>query len=122
MATTLTALNWVARIVGVVLIILGIFFWTGSAIGLIGLHMALGAIFVLVLWAMAIVAAVGRAPIATVVVGLIWGALILWVGLTQTTMPLGSAHWVIQLIHLLLGGIGIGVAQRLATVAPRTAT
>jgi len=117
----LTALNWVARIVGLVLIILGIFFWTGNATGLIGLHMALGAIFVLVLWAIAIVAGVGRAPIPTVVVGLIWGALILWVGLSQTTMLPGSAHWVIQVIHLLLAGIGIGLAQRLATVAPRTA-
>jgi hypothetical protein len=111
MEMTVKVLTWLVRLDGLVLVILGIAFWAGSAQGMIPLHMALGGLLVLALWLLAIVAAILRAPIGKVVVALVWGALVLWIGLTQQTLLPGSNHWIVQVVHLILGLGAIGVAQ-----------
>jgi len=44
------------------MIVLGVLFWTGNALNLIGLHMLLGITLVLLLWALAIMARAVRNP------------------------------------------------------------
>ncbi|HVS45258.1 MAG TPA: hypothetical protein VMS32_01185 [Verrucomicrobiae bacterium] len=118
MITTVKSLNWFIRLDGLVLVVLGILFWTGNAPNLVMLHMALGALLVLALWLLAIAAAFARAPLTSPILALIWGALALWLGLTQDSLLLGSPHWIVQTLHLLVGIGAIGIAQWVASSLP----
>jgi hypothetical protein len=64
----------------------------------------------LVLSGIGFAARIGPAlPVAGIVLGLI----VVWLGLNQTTLLVGSAHWIIQVLHLLAGLAAIGMAENL---------
>lgn len=113
MRTLPTGAQWLVRITGIIEIVLGFAFWAGQAESLISVHMLLGLLLVLGLWTVAIVALRGGVPMGLVAGGLIWGLLVLVVGLTQQSLLPGSTHWVVQVIHLLLGIGAIGLAEML---------
>jgi hypothetical protein len=50
-------------------------------------------------------------------VAAVWGLVVVIVGLTQTDLLTGSLHWLIQVIHLLLGIGLLDLADTLATRA-----
>jgi uncharacterized membrane protein YdfJ with MMPL/SSD domain len=117
MRSTITALQMGIRVVGVVQLALGVAFWTGNALGLVDLHQLLGILLVLALWTQAVLAArAGMAP-GLVAVAAVWGLIVPIVGLTQTNLLTGSLHWLIQVIHLLLGLGLLGLADTLAARA-----
>ena len=117
MRSTITAIQMGIRVVWLVQLALGVLFWTGNATGLVDLHQLLGILLVLALWTQAVLAArVGVEP-RLVAVAAVWGLLVPIVGLTQTSLLTGSLHWLVQVIHLLLGIGLIGLAERLATGA-----
>jgi hypothetical protein len=103
MRTTLTIAQMLVRITGVLLLILGLLFWSGDALGLIPLHMLLGVVFVLALWLLAAVASQAGLPIGMAAGVALLGLIVLILGLTQDGLMLGGAHWVIQVLHLLVG-------------------
>jgi hypothetical protein len=45
---------------------------------------------------------------------LLLGLLVLVVGMTQSRLLVGSFHWVIEVVHLLLGMLAVGVGQSAA--------
>jgi hypothetical protein len=102
MTTTIT--QWIVRITGVLLLILGLLMWAENMNNLIGIHMLLGVIMVLSLWLLAASAATqGLPPGMAIGVGVI-GLLTALLGFTQRTLlPGPSTHWIIQVLHLLLG-------------------
>jgi hypothetical protein len=53
MRTTLTVAHLVVRVLGPILILLGLVFWTGNALVLVPVHMLLGLVLVLALWTIA---------------------------------------------------------------------
>ena len=117
MRSTVTAIQMGIRVVGVVQLALGLAFWTGNLLGLVDLHQLLGILLVLAVWTLAALAA--RAGVSG---GLVAGAIVLGlvvpiVGLTQRELLPGSAHWLIQVLHLLLGLGLLGLAENLATNA-----
>jgi len=108
----ITIAVWVLRIAVLAAIILGILFWTGNAVNLIPVHMLLGIIAVLSLCVIGLAQGFIKGgsfglALATFVVGL---ALAI-VGLYQQQWLLGSSHWIIQVIHLLLGLSAIGLGE-----------
>jgi hypothetical protein len=114
MKTTTTVAQMLVRITGLILIVLGILFWTGNAVALIPVHMLLGFVLVLSLWTLAGLAArVGVQP-GLIALAIVWGLIVPIVGVTQTQLLPGNAHWVIQVLHLLLGAGAIGQAEGLA--------
>jgi hypothetical protein len=114
MKTTTTVAQMLVRITGLILIVLGILFWTGNAVALIPVHMLLGFVLVLSLWTLAGQAArVGVQP-GLIALAIVWGLIVPIVGVTQTQLLPGNAHWVIQVLHLLLGAGAIGQAEGLA--------
>ena len=117
MRSTITALQMGFRVVGVIQLALGLAFWTGNALGLVDLHQLLGILLVLVLWVMAVLAYRAGVPAGMVAAAVVYGLIVPIVGLTQRELLPGSAHWVIQVIHLLLGIGMIGLAENLATRA-----
>jgi hypothetical protein len=117
MRSTITAIQMGIRVVWLVQLALGVLFWTGNATGLVDLHQLLGILLVLALWTQAVLAARAGVEPRLVAVAAVWGLLVPIVGLTQTSLLTGSLHWLVQIIHLLLGIGLIGLAERLATGA-----
>jgi len=117
MRSTITAIQMGIRVLGVVQLVLGIIFWTGNALGLVDLHQLIGILLVLGLWTQAAMAHRAGVPGGLVAGAAVYGLLVPIVGLTQRDLFPGSAHWVIQVIHLLLGIGLLAVAESLATRA-----
>jgi hypothetical protein len=112
--STITGLQMGIRVVGVVQLALGLLFWTGNALGLVDLHQLLGILLVLGLWTQAALAHRAGVPAGLVAVAAVWGLVVPIVGLTQRELFPGSAHWVIQVVHLLLGIGLLALAENLA--------
>jgi hypothetical protein len=118
MRTTLLAARMLVRIGGLIQIVLGILIWLGIGV-VLQLHMAVGAIFVLGLWIVGIIGLFVLDHRSTPLLVLILGGIILWFGMGQTTMLTGSLHWIVRVLHLLLGIAGIGMGERLAAAVNR---
>ena len=99
---------------GLTLLVLGILFWTGHALSLLSLHMALGGLFVLCLWVLAVIGFLTPGSRAFAVIVLIWSLIVPALGVTQVSLMPGGDHWVIQALHLLVGLIAIGLGHGLA--------
>ena len=112
--TAVKVAQMLVRAAGVVQLILGVLFWTGNAEGLVPLHMLVGFVLVLGLLVLAVLAARAGAPAGLVAVAGFWVLLTPLLGLTQTSLLPGSAHWVVQVLHLLVGVAAIGLAEQLA--------
>ncbi len=114
----ITISAWILRVGVLLAVILGILLWTGNFDTLKPIHMLVGIIVVLALWVIGLVQGFQKGgsfalAVATFVVGLI----LVIVGLYQDQWALGSFHWIIQVIHLLLGLSTIGLGE---TIASRT--
>ena len=114
---TITGIQMGIRVLGVVQLALGILFWTGNALGLVDLHQLIGILLVLALWTQAALAHRAGVPGGLVAGAAVLGLIVPIVGLTQRELFPGSAHWVIQVIHLLLGIGLLATAENLATRA-----
>ena len=102
----------VLRLGGALAVILGILFWSGNALNLIPIHMLLGLLVVLSLWIVGIGQAFssgGSWPLAGG--ALLLGMLVIVVGMRQSSLLVGPFHWVIQVVHLLLGILAVGIGQ-----------
>ena len=109
-----TVFQTLVRLAGLTLIVLGMLFWTGHALTLIPVHMLVGFVLVLSLWALAVLAARAGVHPAFVALAIVWGLIVPILGLTQQRLLPGDAHWVIQILHLLVGLGAIGQAEGLA--------
>jgi len=98
--------------------VLGIVLWTGHGLSLVQVHMGLGSLFVLGVWTIAAVCAHAGAPRGGALGVAIVGAIVLLFGMTQTRILPGSQHWVVAVVHLLLGFAAMATAGRLTTLVP----
>src|SRR5690349_19641251 len=117
MRTAIAIARWLAGIAGAVQIVLGVRFWIGIGRNLVPVHMLIGLVFVLALWTLSILAAIVGVGRGLVALALGWGLIIPVLGVTQTRLLPGSAHWVIQALHLLVGIAGMWMAAELATLS-----
>lgn len=105
--------RWVVRITGPVLVLLGLAFWLGYARRLVPLHMALGGLFDVGLLAIVVAALVAGARRGLAVLGLVWVLLPPGLGMAQMSLLPGPSHWIIRVVHLLVGLAAMGIADRL---------
>lgn len=101
-------------LLGLALIILGVLFWIGRALSLVPLHMLLGVLFVVCLWALVALAFVARAGRRLALLVLLWSLIVPGLGVAQLRLLPGSFHWLIQSTHLAVGVIAMGVGHALA--------
>ena len=124
MKTAATVAQMTIRGTGVLLILLGVTFWTGHALQLIPVHELLGYVLVLSLWALAAIAARSGVPLGWVVLAVVWGLVAPILGLTQDRLLVGGWHWTIQVLHLLIGlgamGQGENLVMRMGRLGVRT--
>jgi len=97
---------------GLLALILGLLFWTNSALSLIQMHMLLGLLAVGALWVIGIGQAFSQGG-SRLIAGcaLVVGAAMIVLGWTQSSLMVGAFHWVIQVIHLVLGLLVIGMGH-----------
>jgi hypothetical protein len=115
------AARWLVRITGLVQIVLGALFWTGNAVTLVSVHILVGLLLVVGLWTLAFFAARAGVQPGFVAVVVLWGLLLPVFGLNQDRLLTGDAHWVIRVLHLLVGLAAIGQGEGLAArmIQPR---
>ena len=101
----------VLRIAVLFNLITGIIFWTGNADPLQIVHILVGIIAVLALWTLGIMQGLRGGNYGLVAAAIVVGLLLVFIGLFQTGWLTGSNHWIIQVIHLLLGIAAIGLGE-----------
>jgi hypothetical protein len=112
MNTVIRFASILLRVFGILAVILGLLFWTGNGLRFIPVHMLLGLLVVLLLWIVGVGQAFSSGGSWMLAIGaLALGALTILLGLRQSALLPGPFHWVIQLIHLLLGVLSVGVGQ-----------
>lgn len=122
MSRVLKIAQMLVRTTGVIQIVLGVLFWVGLVNALVPVHILIGLVLVMSLWVIAALA--GRLGGRLWLVGLavVWGFVVTWLGMAQGQLLLGPAHWVIQVVHLLLGIGAIGLAEGLVPGKSRAPT
>jgi hypothetical protein len=102
----------VLTLAGLLALILGSLLWIGSAVNLISLHMLLGLLAVGALWVIGIGQFFSKSGSGIIAAcALIVGAVMIAVGLYQSSLMAGEFPWVIQVIHAVLGLLTIGVGH-----------
>ena len=111
---TASILHNSVRGIGSLMLILGIIVWTGSADMLVPVHILLGVLLVIAMFALSFLAARAGAPTGLVILVVVWALIMPVFGLVQEAILPDAGHWVIQIVHLLIGIGAIGVCERLA--------
>ena len=102
----------VLSLAGLLALLLGLLFWTGSALNLMQMHMLLGLLAVGALLVIGIGQAFSKGGSWVIaVLALVVVAATVMLGMTQASLMVGEFHWVIQVIHLVLGLLTIGVGH-----------
>jgi hypothetical protein len=108
-ATTVS--QGIVRLFGVIQIVSGLLFWTGNALALVPLHMLSGLLVVIGLWVLSGIGARAGVGPARLAVAVLWGLFVAVFGLVQTAILPGDLHWIIQVLHLLVGLAAMGQAE-----------
>src|SRR5205823_7800320 len=98
---------------GAIQIILGLLFWTGNALNLVNLHMLSGIVLVIGLWVLGILATSAGLGAQRAVIAIVWGLIVLVLGMTQQSILPGPSHWIVQVVHFLIGLAAIAQAEYL---------
>ncbi len=104
-------LQWCTRVAGVLALLLGILIGRVSYYWLPRTHIALGLVVVGALILISIAGFFARLSPALPIVGVIWAGAAWYMGIAQNTLVPGSAHWVIEAAHALLGLGAMGLAD-----------
>ena len=110
----------VMRLCMLIVLILGIFFWIKrtdvSGSPLVLLHMGLGILIALLLVILGgFIVTVKEQNIGLAIGAFVLAICMVALGLRQQSILAGSSlHWIIQIVHLLLGLLAIGMAEMIA--------
>jgi hypothetical protein len=117
----LTAAGWTIRITGLAQIVLGLMLWPDLASGLRSIHMLVGVVLVAALLGAAVLALRAGAKPMLPAVAIAWGLLTVAFGMTQAQILPGDGHTVVQVAHLLVGVVAIGLGEALTAAGRRGA-
>ena len=101
------------RLFGVTLVVLGLIIWVGHGADLVRLHMLVGVLFTLTYLAIVALASRSGLSLGPSLFAAGWGFLLPTFGMIQTRLLPGEYHWTIRGLHLLVGMVAMGIADRL---------
>jgi hypothetical protein len=109
-------LRWVARLTGLLQLVVGLALWSGNLLQLLQFHMLGGFLFTLAFLVIVVLAAFARVGLGPILLGLVLVIAVPVLGVTQATILNGPSdpHWIVRVVHLLVGVGAIGFADRLA--------
>jgi hypothetical protein len=112
---TIRIASIILSLAGLLALVLGLILWMGMAVNVVSLHMLLGLLTVIALWVIGVAQALARGGSWGLTAGaIVLGALTAWLGMVQASLLVGESHWIIQVIHLLLGLATIGLGHMAA--------
>ncbi|MGI9148038.1 MAG: hypothetical protein ACR2IK_16045 [Chloroflexota bacterium] len=111
MQATLTISHMLVRLTGVLLLILGLLIWAERAFNLISVHTIVGLVFVLALWVHAALSARAGGSTGLAAGVAATGLVVVVLGMAQRNLLPGDLHWVIQIVHLLIGMAAVAMAE-----------
>lgn len=102
----------VLTLAGLLALISGSLFWMGLPLNLMTLHMLLGFLAVAALWTIGLAQAIVNGG-SWVIAGcaVLVGTLTIILGFYQSSLMIGALHWIIELTHLILGILTIGLGH-----------
>jgi hypothetical protein len=102
----------VLTLAGLLALISGSLFWMGLPLNLMTLHMLLGFLAVAALWTIGLAQAIANGG-SWVIAGcaVLVGMLTVILGFYQSSLMIGALHWIIELTHLILGIVTIGLGH-----------
>ena len=113
----------VLSLAGLLSLILGLLFWAGMALNLVSMHMLLGLLAVAALWVIGVGQAFAKGGSwILAVAAFIVGAMTIVFGMYQASLMVGDFHWVVQVTHLVLGILTIGLGHMGAARFRKAAT
>jgi hypothetical protein len=104
----------VAGVAGLGALTLGLLFWIAN-MNFISIHMLFGLTVALSLLILGIVGVFTRGLRLLGAIGIVYALILPVFGLTQSTLLVGSMHWLIQTAHLLVGLGGLALAGIIGT-------
>lgn len=112
--TVVRIIQWIAGIAGLGALTLGLLFWIAQ-IDLLNIHMLLGLTVALALLVLSIVMVATRGLRLLGAIGIVYAFILPVFGLTQSGILIGSTHWLIQVLHLLVGLGALALAGIMGT-------
>jgi uncharacterized integral membrane protein len=107
------------RIGAGVQVVVGLGLWTGRWYSLVDMHRTVGVTYVILLWVLAVLAMVQRRSIKLALFALLWGLVIAALGFAQQGILMGDLHWIVRVVHLVIGLAAMPIAERLAPRSTR---
>lgn len=114
MHSALSVLHHVIRALGVLQLLLGIAIWTGAAVPWRGVHIMTGLLFAATFVAIGAVTARLAGRVLPLAAALGWIAIVVAYAFAHARLLPGDAHWVAQLVHVVIGLATIGIAEKVA--------
>ncbi|MBE3558163.1 MAG: hypothetical protein IMW89_02935 [Ktedonobacteraceae bacterium] len=108
-------LQIIVGLAGLCALVAGLFIWIAHS-GLTDIHMLFGLLVTLGLLAMSIIALTASGLRIWGTVGIVYALILPIFGVMQSSMLTGNLHWLIQILHLL---VGIGAMALTGTLGAR---
>ncbi|HEX2911414.1 MAG TPA: hypothetical protein VH186_11430 [Chloroflexia bacterium] len=121
MATLVRIVPMVLRVCYIAIIVLGILLWTGNFDSLKGIHMIVGLLIVAGIWFLGILQGVRGGSIPLAAASVVLGLVLIYVGLYQESwLEDSSNHWIVQIVHFVLGLSVLGIGEAVSARAKRS--
>ena len=114
MATAMLVTQALIGLAGLVLIALGLGFWVGHGLNLVPLHEQLGIFIVLLLWVVAGIGFAYGVNRVRLAIAVVWGLVVIGFGFSQIGILVGDLHWIVRVLHLLVGLVALWLASNIA--------
>jgi hypothetical protein len=98
----MTVFDWIIRLAGTGALVLGLLIWTLN-LDVVSIHMLFGLVVALSLLVISLLSAFTRELRIAGVIGVVYAFIVPLLGLNQETLLTGSLHWLIEVLHLLVG-------------------
>ena len=96
-------LEWILRIAGLGALVLGLLIWTLQLDTVINFHMLFGLAVALTLLIISLLAMFTRGLRVLGMVGIVYAFMLPILGINQVFLLIGDQHWLIQVVHMLVG-------------------
>ena len=100
---TMTIFDWILRIAGAVALVLGLLIWAFQLDNITNIHMLFGLLVTLALLVISFLATLTRGLRLLGIIGIVYAFVLPLLGVNQETLLVGNLHWLIQVLHLLVG-------------------
>jgi hypothetical protein len=99
----MTIFDWILRLAGSVALVLGLLIWAFQLDNITNIHMLFGLLVTLALLVISLLAAFTRELRLLGIIGIVYAFILPLLGVNQETLLIGDLHWLIQVIHMLVG-------------------